>query len=146
MHKSDTASPAGVSVEMAWSPESSPGVTSSAVYLIMTNGLDHPMAIVSAQSPDFAMAHIHRTSIVDGLASMEPVDHLVIPAGGQAAFSPMGLHIMLMGATEHHHAGEAIPVSLIFEDETRCDFVAEVTRPGEAPRTGQGKMPGMPDS
>ena len=130
----------GIVVDVAWSPETPPGAMSAAIYLKLNNMSGMEKAIVGAASPDFAMAHIHRTSVVDGVASMEMIEHLAVPAGKAVEFTPGGLHIMLMSPSKRAVAGETIPVTLYFDDGTSLDFEAVVMKRSEGMAAGKMNM------
>lgn len=121
----------GIVIDAAWSPETPPGAASAAVYLTLTNMSGKAMAVIGAGSPVFGMAHIHRTSVNDGIASMQAVEHLAIPSGKSAVFEPGGLHIMLMSPARRVSVGETIPVMLFFEDGTGTEFKAMVVTSGD---------------
>ena len=118
----------GIMIDAAWTPQTPPGAASAAVYLTLTNRSGNAIAVIGAGSPVFGMGHVHRTSTSDGIASMQAVEHLAIPAGKSAVFEPGGLHIMLMSPARAFSAGETIPVTLYFEDDTSTEFEAMVVK------------------
>ena len=72
------------------------------------------------------MAGLHRTTIDErGLARMNEVEALDIPAGGAAALEPGGFHIMLMGVGSLVE-GDTVEITLLLEGSGPLDIVAEV--------------------
>jgi copper(I)-binding protein len=69
---------------------------------------------VAADRAGHAMAH---TTTVDaqGVARMEHVMSLEVPAGGAVAFAPGGLHVMLMELDAPLREGETLALTLRFE-------------------------------
>jgi hypothetical protein len=70
--------------------------------------------LVRVSSSVAALASVHRTAMVDGMMSMEPVDSLSIPAHGSVELEPGGLHVMLTGLRAPLHAGQKVPLALTF--------------------------------
>ena len=58
---------------------------------------------------------MHRSEIEHGISSMTMVESVVIPAGGKVAFSPGGLHVMLVGVKVPLKAGGLQTLTLRFE-------------------------------
>jgi len=81
-------------VREAWVPQPPPGVPAAA-YLILHNPGSEAVEIVGAQSDAAARIEFHRSVVEDGIARMEPLDAIVVPAGGETVLEPKGLHLML---------------------------------------------------
>lgn len=124
-----------LSVASAWSPETLPHMKNGAVYLKLSNLTAKPADIISVSSQNFKMAHIHRTSVKDGMTTMQSVDQLTVPSGKTAEFKPGGLHIMLMGAKQIHKAGETIPLTFKLADGTEINFEAKVLKASNMHKT-----------
>jgi copper(I)-binding protein len=90
-------------------------VPTSAAYLTIANAGDAPDRLLSVDCACARMAMVHQSRITNGIASMEMVGPVVIPAHGKAVFSPTGLHIMLTGLTGTLKAGALQPMVLHFE-------------------------------
>ena len=69
----------------------------SAVYMRITNQGASDRVIVSAASAAAERIEFHRTIVENDIARMEPLDNLLIPAGGTLTLQPGGAHIMLRG-------------------------------------------------
>jgi copper(I)-binding protein len=90
-------------------------VPTSAAYLTISNAAEAPDRLLSVDCACAKMAMVHRSRIKDGVASMDMVESVVVPAHGKAVFSPTGLHIMLTGLTAPLKAGALQPKVLHFE-------------------------------
>ncbi|WP_417672022.1 copper chaperone PCu(A)C [Roseibium sp.] len=132
----------GVLIEAAWSPVAPPGIKTSALYLSLTNLGCANAVLVSVESPDFMHAHLHKSSMSGGMATMEAVVQVEVPAGKTAVFEPGGLHVMLMGAKRSLGLGETFPVTLGFQDGRKISVIASVTAPGKQPDASEHSMDG----
>ena len=54
-----------------------------------------------------------------GVASMQRLDRVPLPAGGRVTFAPGGFHLMLVGLTQALKAGDAVPATLTFASGAR---------------------------
>ncbi len=103
-----------LSAKSAWVRLSPPG-SASAAYLTVVNRLDVPVQLTAARAAGFGSVAIHETRIVDGQARMVHATPLLIPARGQVAFSPGGLHLMLMQPQAELTAGATVTIQLLFD-------------------------------
>jgi len=78
----------------AWVRQPPPGAN-AAGYLTLHNPGPDALHIVGARSPACARAELHRTVVEGGVARMSRVERLEVPAGGEVALTPRGLHLML---------------------------------------------------
>ncbi len=108
--------------------EMPPTVKTSAGFLTMTNQgtVDH--ALVGAESPWCGHVELHTHIHDNGVMRMRPVEKMPVPAGGVTKLQPGGLHLMLMELKRPLHAGEKMPITLIFEDGSRKSIEAPVRR------------------
>lgn len=84
-------------------------------FLTIRNTGATPDRLVSASSPAAGRMELH-THIRDGdVMRMRPVADIPVPANGEVALQPGGLHLMLIGLTQPLNAGQSIPVTLRFE-------------------------------
>ena len=134
------ASALAVTVSEAYSPAMAPGVKTAAVYLKLENGSNEPVDLIAVESKAFAMGHIHKSSMVNGLMTMEPVAQIALPAKTGVLFEPGGLHIMLMGASGSLEAGDVFPMTLVFGSGGRLEVQVAVTKPGTVPSHDHGAM------
>jgi hypothetical protein len=123
----------GVVVSEAMSPAAAPGIGTMAVYLLLENASGANVDLVGVESPAFAMTHLHKTAMADGLMTMEPVAQLTVPKGESVRFAPGGLHIMLMGAEQTYQPGDSFPLTLVFGSGQALEVEVSVVNPGEMP-------------
>jgi copper(I)-binding protein len=84
-----------IEVDQAWIREPPPG-TNAAGYMTIHNPGGVSRQLTGVRSDAAERIELHRTIVEDGVARMHPVDAVEIPAGGQVAFEPKGLHLMLI--------------------------------------------------
>ena len=73
--------------------------------------------IDAIDTPQFAAAAIHETTIRDGIARMSPVDRLVIPAGEAIHLEEGGHHLMLMSPRAELGDGSRVSLTLHYGDD-----------------------------
>lgn len=87
--------------------------TGAAYVSLMNHGQDGD-TLTSVTTPVAAMAHIHKSELVDGVMKMAPVEALDVPAMGTLEMKTGGYHIMLMGLKQPLKKGEEIELTLHF--------------------------------
>lgn len=92
-----------------------PTAQTGAAYVSLMNHADDGDRLVSVSTPVAAMAHLHKSEIVDGVMKMEPVEGLELPGHGMLEMKPGGFHIMMMGLKQPLKKGEEIEITLHFE-------------------------------
>ena len=78
-----------------------------------------PLRLVAASSPAAGVVEIHEMALVDQVMKMRAIAALDLPAGRPVALEPGGYHVMLLELKAPIKAGEAVPITLVFEDERR---------------------------
>jgi copper(I)-binding protein len=91
------------------------GVPTSAAYLTIENHGKAADRLLSIDCACAGSAMMHRTETKAGISSMSMVDAVDVPAGGKVAFSPNGLHVMLVGLKGPLKAGAVQPMTLTFQ-------------------------------
>jgi copper(I)-binding protein len=92
----------------------------AAVRMVIENGTGTDDALVAVSSPDATAATVHRsTTDVDGRSTMVAVPRLALPAHGEVAFTPGGLHVMLTGLKRELRIGNQVRLVLTFEHAGR---------------------------
>lgn len=131
-----TASPAlaAPQVQAAWSRPAAQGTT-GAGFMILANPDARPDALVAVESPMARQVQIHQSSMKAGIASMQKLDRVALPAGGRVTFAPGGYHLMLMGLTKALKAGDTVPATLVFASGARVKttFVVGSAPPAAEP-------------
>ncbi len=117
-------------VEQAWSRPAAQG-GAGAGFMRLVNPGARPDALVGAETGIARETQIHRTTVTDGVASMQRQAAATVPGGGQLVFAPGGYHLMFMGLKRPLKAGERFPVTLVFSSGARvkADFVVAVAPP-----------------
>ncbi len=111
-----------------------PNPTQASVSLTIDNGTDRPDTLLGVSSPASAAASVHRSEIDErGVATMAPVDELVIPARSRVVFEPGGLHVMLDRLAEPLVAGDAVELTLTFAEAGAHTLTVPVVAPGATP-------------
>ncbi|MBS0576732.1 MAG: copper chaperone PCu(A)C [Proteobacteria bacterium] len=105
---------ATVRVDGAWVRAAPPGTDMLAGYMVIHNMGKTPLRLESAESEAFGMAELHRTTIKNGVSTMQPAGAQVIVAGGELRIAPGGLHWMLMAPKRALKIGDAVGFSLHF--------------------------------
>lgn len=124
-----TALTAGeLTVEAPTVPLAPPGVMAHAAYLTLTNTGTVPRQLIGVSAKGYAMAHVHRTEVKDGIATMASVDVLEIAPGQSIVFARGGLHIMLMRPEAPLIDGGTVDLMLDFANGETLSVAATVTR------------------
>lgn len=98
-----------------YAPKSlTPTTSSAAVYFTISNS-GAADRIVSISTPAAATAMIHESRIIDGIASMDMLEGVDVPAGGTVKMEQGGLHVMLMGLKAPLKEGETLALDVVFE-------------------------------
>jgi copper(I)-binding protein len=106
-------------VEKAWVRAAPPAAASLAGYLVLRNPCSGPVRVTGVESLDFGMPMIHRTVEQGGVSRMREAGELLLPAGGELAFAPGGLHLMLMAPRRALAEGDVARIRLVLADGRR---------------------------
>ena len=111
-------------VENPWARES---VTrTGAAYLTVRNGGAADDRLIGVASEVAGRAELHGSEMQDGVMRMRPVEAVEVPAHGQAALEPGGLHIMLIGLKAPLEEGGSFALTLTFEDAGEVEVVTTI--------------------
>jgi copper(I)-binding protein len=103
-----------------------PAAKAGAVYLTIRNTGAADDVLQGVQTPAAAMAMLHATEMIDGVASMKHLDKVEVGAGSEVKLQPLGTHIMLMGLKAPLKEGESIPLVLEFENAGKVEVTVPV--------------------
>lgn len=121
-----------IQIKNAWVRETPPGSTITALYLDIENTENKEDTLMSASSGVCRVAELHTTSVDDkGVAKMEMLESISIPAGGTVKLDPGGMHIMLIDLEQSLKSGENVEVDLVFEKAGTLKVPAKVKGPDE---------------
>ena len=104
---------AEVTASNAWARGMVPGQKSTAAYLTLRSTED--AKLVSVSSPA-GKAQLHASMIMSGVAHMEGLDALRLPAGKAVELRPGAEHVMLMDMPRPLHPGDSVPLVLTIVD------------------------------
>jgi len=129
---------ATASVEMLlvhpWSREMPPVAPTAAAYFVVHNKGSEADRLLSVSTPVAGKAELHEHVHADGVMKMQQVQDVVIPAGGEVKFEPMGYHVMLFGVKQQLKDGERFPMTLRFEKAGEVQVEVAVQK--DAPAAG----------
>lgn len=94
-------------------------------YMTITNTGDTADALIGVKA-DFPRVMIHQTVEEDGIAKMNHVDRIDLPAGETVKLTPGGFHVMFMGLESPLIDGETFPATLIFETAGEVDVTFNI--------------------
>jgi periplasmic copper chaperone A len=110
-----------------------PAVTGqpAAAYFRIQGGR-RPATLIRMESALAARTELHASMAGNGgMATMKPLDHVDIPAGGQVSFAPGGRHAMLIGLDPVVKPGTAVPLRFGFADGKTTEAEAKTVAAGE---------------
>ncbi len=115
-------------VRDAWVREPPGGHPIAAAYMLIENPTNQALVLVGAESPVVERVEIHLMEHRDGKMSMRQIEQIEIPAKGDIALEPSGLHLMLIGMQQAAKAGESIELTLRLADGKKKKIQATVRR------------------
>jgi hypothetical protein len=101
-----------------------PGTLPAGGYFTLRNGGAKAAVLTGAESPACGMLMLHKSENQGGMAAMDMVSSVAVPAGGGASFAPGGYHLMCMEPKPTLKPGASVKVTLLFQDGSRlaADF------------------------
>ncbi|MEZ6022823.1 MAG: copper chaperone PCu(A)C [Hyphomonadaceae bacterium] len=109
-----------------WAAPTPNGVDVSAGYVTIRNGTAEADTLIAVSTPRATRSEIHQMSMDGGVMRMRAMERLEVPAGGEVALAPGGMHLMFFGVSEPFVQGETIPVTLTFEHAGDVDLQMQV--------------------
>jgi len=109
------AAPAALAVGDAWF-RALPGAQPAGGYFTLRNTGSKAVTLTGAQSPACGALMMHKSENKGGMAGMDMVTSLDVPAGGRIAFAPGGYHLMCMDSKPEMKPGGSVKVMLQFQD------------------------------
>ncbi len=113
-----TASPGSMDMSVATSTD--------AVYFTVHNSGQQSDEIVSASSSVADAVELHQSRMVNGVMTMQPVQSIVVNAGGELQFQPGGYHVMLIGMRRDLNVDDTFQITLTFRDAGMIAVPVEV--------------------
>ncbi len=120
------ASASDLALSDAWVRALPPVQRVTAGYLTVTNNGAAAVTITGGTAELAEALEIHTTREVNGMMRMEPLQELVVPAGGAIELAPGGTHLMLLGLERMPTPGERVEICLTSVDGASACTSAEV--------------------
>ncbi len=95
-----------------------PGGLPAGGYFTATNTTRSDIAITGAQAAACGMIMLHQSKSGGGMAGMQMVDKVTVPAGGSINFAPGGYHLMCTDPRPEMKPGAKVPVVLTLSNGT----------------------------
>lgn len=111
-----------LSMENGWVRALPPGMKMTAAFGVIGNHGSDTIEISSFTSDSFAEVSLHRTSVENGVSSMERLPGLTQPAGAITVLEPGGLHLMLMSPTREIRPDNTVGLTLTTADGRHFRF------------------------
>lgn len=104
------------------------GDAPGAVYVAINNKGSADDRLVGVFTDRAAMAMVHQTELVDGVARMRMAGEINIPAGQRIEMVPGGTHIMLQGLRAPLKTGDSFNLVLKFRKSGDRTVMVDVTK------------------
>ena len=98
----------------------------TAAYLTLRNDSAQDERLIAVRADGAGAVEMHETTRQGEVMQMQPVEGIDVPAGGQVALAPGGLHLMLLDPAESLGPGDTIAVALEFASGLALPVEAEV--------------------
>lgn len=125
-----------IELNAPWIRASVPGQINGAGYIQLKTTASTPDKLISAQSDAATKVELHTVTTENGVAKMQQVQGIDIPANGSVNLAPGGFHIMFLQLTAPFKQDSTVPVVLTFEKagEVRVNFTVKPStyNPGKA--------------
>ena len=102
-----------------------PGKSMSAGYLTITNNTRDTVTISHVESGEYDSVQIHESVLQDGIAKMQRLDELTIPAKSTIKLEPGGKHLMLMRPTD---TSKQVSLNFYSEDTLLLGVMAPLSK------------------
>ena len=115
-----------VAVMNAWIRKAMPQMSTRAGYMTLINAGSADVRLVEVESDSFEKISMHEMKMTDGLMEMHEKNDVLIPAGGQAAFVPGGMHLMLEQPAKAVDTERIIELTLVFQSGKKQSIAMQV--------------------
>jgi len=116
---------AKLTVRDAWARPARKGAT-GAVYLTLDNVGGLPIRIAQMSTPVARAVEAHETTMHGGMAHMQPIAALNVPARGRLTMKPGGVHLMLVDLARPLAVGDKVALTLRTSDGATFMLTATV--------------------
>ena len=135
------AEPAALRIEAPYVRLAPPNAQATGAFMRIHNSHPVDRALIRADSPVARSVELHNHVNEQGMMKMVAVEKISVPARGQAELKPGSYHIMLIDMKAPLKEGEAVPITLTFDDGSSQRIDAPVRKPhdGAPAAHGHGK-------
>jgi len=119
---------AEVTIADPWVRATVPQQKATGAFMQMTSTTD--VKLVAAQSPIANVVEIHEMKMDNNVMKMRQISGLDLAAGKTVELKPGSYHIMLLELKQQVRDGDAVPVSLVFEDQKKQRQTVDVNAVG----------------
>jgi len=95
-----------------------PGQNIAAAFMVISNDGDQPVQLIAVKSDVAAQLELHGHTNDNGVMRMRQIDKLDVPAKGEVALAPGGLHLMLIDLRKPLVEKQQVAFTLVFGDGT----------------------------
>ncbi len=125
-----TAGQNTIIVERPWARATPAGARTGAVYVTLINNGSSNDSLLSAATPVADQVQFHSASEENGVSRMREMRTVEVTPGARVAFSPGGLHIMVVGLKQPLKEGQSFPLTLNFEKAGKIDVMVPIAKVG----------------
>lgn len=116
-----------IKINDTWGRISPKSATNAAFYMEIQNGGREADRLIGAESSDCVKTQTHETRIDEqGVASMQHLEEIAIPASSTVFLEIGGLHVMCLDKRRDFVAGKRIPITLLFQKSGEIHIEAEI--------------------
>src|SRR6266568_1640983 len=137
------AQPSGqnaIVVERPWARATPAGARTGAAYVTLINNGSSSDRLQSAATPVADQVQFHSASEENGVSRMREMRIVEVAPGARVAFSPGGLHIMVVGLKQPLKEGQTFPLTLTFEKAGKIEVTVPIAKVGAMQGGDMGPM------
>ncbi len=127
-------------VERPWARATPAGAKTGVVYVTLINNGSAGDSLLNAATPVADQVQFHSATEENGVSRMREVRTVDVTPGAKVAFSPGGLHIMMVGLKQPLKEGKTFPLTLNFEKAGKVDVTVPIEKVGAMRSGNMGSM------
>ena len=127
-------------VEHPWARATPAGAKTGAAYMTLINNGSAGDRLLGATTPVADKIQFHSVTEDNGVSRMREMHDVAVAPGARVAFSPGGMHVMLVGLKQPLKEGQTFPLNLTFEKAGKVDVTVSVAKVGAMQHGDMGPM------
>lgn len=135
-----TSSQNTIVIEHPWARAPPAGAKTGAAYVTLVNNGSISDSLLGATTPVANRVQFHSVSEENGVSHMREMQTIVVAPGARVAFSPGGMHIMVVGLKQPLKEGQTFPLTLSFERAGKMEVMVSVAKVGAMQGGNMGSM------